>query len=441
MNYVIIGGDAAGMSAAMQIFKYDERANITIIERGEIYSYAQCGLPYVLSGDITDIENLIVRTPSMYQKKFGMNALTKHEATAIDETKKVVTGINHHTGEAFSIDYDKLLIATGANPNRPSWEGINLANVFLLKDIPDLEAIMEKVDDGIERVTIIGGGYVGLEVAESFCKLGKHVTLINRGQYVGKIFDEDMATYIHEEAKKHSIHFVFEENTEKFAGTDRATHVITDQTEHETDLVIVSIGVHPNTEFLHSIQKTKKGAIIVNERMEINIRDVYAAGDCATQFHRVKKADDYIPLGTNANKQGRIAGMNMVGVDRTFKGIVGSSVLKFMDLTLGKTGLTEKDATAAGFEHEAVMYKGKHIAAYFPGAEDLYMKLVYEKNTNLLLGGQVIGKAGVDKRIDVLATALYNEMTMDELEELDLSYAPPYNGVWDPIQKAARKAK
>src|SRR5699024_2583573 len=146
------------------------------------------------------------------------------------------------------------------------------------------------------------GGYVGLEVAESFCKLGKHVTLINRGQYVGKIFDEDMATYIHEEAKKHSIHFVFEENTEKFAGTVRATHVITDQTEHETDLVIVSIGVHPNTEFLHSIQKTKKGAIIVNERMETNIRDVYAAGDCATQFHRVKKADDYIPLGTNANK-------------------------------------------------------------------------------------------------------------------------------------------
>ncbi|MEJ8778011.1 FAD-dependent oxidoreductase [Pseudogracilibacillus sp. ICA-222130] len=440
MNYVIIGGDAAGMSAAMQIFKYDERANITIIERGEIYSYAQCGLPYVLSGDIAHIDDLVVRTPSLYRKKFGMNALTKHEATAIDEKEKIVTGINHHTGESFSICYDKLLIATGANPNQPSWEGMDLSNVFLLKDIPDLEAIMAKVDDGIERVTIIGGGYVGLEVAESFCTLGKHVTLINRGQYVGKIFDEDMATYIHEEAKKHGIHFVFGENTEKFAGTDSATHVITDKTEHETDLVIVSIGVHPNTEFLPSIQKTKKGAIIVNERMETNIQDIYAAGDCATQFHRVKKVDDYIPLGTNANKQGRIAGMNMVGVNRTFKGIVGSSILKFMDLTLGKTGLTEKDATAAGFRHEAVKYKGKHIAAYFPGAEDLYIKLVYEKDTNLLLGGQVIGKAGVDKRIDVIATALYNEMTMEELEELDLSYAPPYNGVWDPIQKAARRA-
>lgn len=442
MKYIIIGGDAAGMSAAMQLLKHDKQAAITILERGAYYSYAQCGLPYVVSGDIASTDKLVVRSAETYQKKFGMDARTNHEVTSVDPVEKTVCGVNLQTDEKFELSYDKLLIATGADAIIPKWSGLRFQNVFTLKDIPDLEKIMAELDQDVKKVTIIGGGYIGLEMAEAFNRIEKEVTVINRGNQVANIFDADMTSYIETEAEKHGITFIYGEDTKEITGDEQAEYVVTDKGKHATDLVLISIGVTPNTTFLQQtdVNQAKNGAVLTNDFMETNVRGIYAAGDCATQYHRVKKKFDFIPLGTHANKQGRIAGLNMAGQKRAFKGIVGSSIMKFMDLSLGKTGLSAKEAERLGLPYKTVSITSRHIAGYYPGAKKLRIKLVYNEKTRELLGGQAIGEAGVDKRIDVLAVAIFNKMKIDDLEDIDLTYAPPYNSVWDPIQRAARKA-
>lgn len=443
MKYVIIGGDAAGMSAAMQIFKYDAKAKITIIEKGEVYSYAQCGIPYVISGDVKSKKELIARDVTIYREKFGMTALVNHEVQQIDVPNKTIIGINNRSSEQFKIEYDKLLIASGANPNIPNWDGVQFPNVHTLKNFTHMEEIMNQLNNDIKNITIIGGGYIGLEMAESFRKLDKNVKIINRSKFVGNIFDTDMAKHIHEEAEKQGVNIVTNESTKKIIGDKKAQYVVTDKGKHKTDLVLISIGISPNNSFLNDtkVKLTKRNAIIVNKWMETNVKDIYAAGDCATQYHRIKQLNDHIPLGTHANKQGRIAGMNMVGEKRQFKGIVGSTILRFFDLALGKTGLSETETKKLNIPYETIVMEGNHIANYYPGAKTLHIKMLYNSETKQLLGAQVIGEEGVDKRIDVLAVALYNEMKMEQLEDLDLSYAPPFNGVWDPIQRAARQAK
>lgn len=442
MRYVIIGGDAAGMSAAMQFLKYDKDAEITVLERGTIYSYGQCGLPYVVSGEIESADKLISRSVHTFRDKYGIDARINSEVTKVDAESKTVHGFDVGAGEYFSVVYDKLLVASGADPFMPDWDGSDLAGVYALKTIPDAESIMQYMQQGVQNVTIVGGGYIGLEMAEGFSTAGMQVRLLNRSAYVGKIFDEDMAEHIHEEAAKQQIDLHLNEDVKKIIGTDQVEKIQTDKGEYSTDLVLVATGVSPNTAFLEGtgVATGVKDAIQVNGFMETNVPDIYAAGDCALQYHKVKKQYDFIPLGTTANKQGRIAGMNMTGESREFKGITGTSILKFMDLSLGKTGLTEKEANALNLPYEAVTVQGNDIASYYPGAKTTYVKLVYRTDNLLLLGGQVIGEKGVDKRIDVLATALFMEMKVTDFEDVDLSYAPPYNGVWDPIQRAARKA-
>lgn len=442
MKYVIIGGDAAGMSAAMQIFKYDPDATIITLERGGIYSYAQCGLPYVISNTIESSDELVMRSAETFQKKFGIDARTFHEVDHINEKEQIVSGIQVKTGEAFNISYDRLLIATGTDSFVPDWEGTDLPGVYTLKTIPDMEEIQEYITNDVKDITIVGGGYIGLEMAESFHQLGKQVRIINRGNQVAKIFDKEMARYIHEEAEKHGIELVMNEDTIAIEGNKAVQAIRTDKSRYDTDLVLIATGVKPNTSFLEdtSIERMENGTIIVNESLETNVPAIYAAGDCATQYHRVKERHDVIPLGTHANKQGRIAGMNMVGKSRTFKGIVGTSIMRFNDLTLARTGLSDREAEEEGIPFDSVTIDATHIAGYFPGNKKLTVKLTYHADNLLLLGGQVIGEAGVDKRIDVLATALFQQLTVADLEDLDLSYAPPYNGVWDPIQRAARRA-
>lgn len=442
LRYVIIGGDAAGMSAAMQIFKYDEQASITILEKGGIYSYAQCGMPYVISGDIQSTDALIMRSAETFREKFHMDARVFHEVDGIDVQKKEVSGKHVQTGESFTIPYDKLLIATGAGPIVPDWPGTDLGGVYTLKTIPDTADIKAHMSGDVQDVTIIGGGYIGLEMAESFHQLGKHVRLINRSEQVGKIFDAEMAAYIHKEAKKNNIELLLNEDTVAIEGDEHVEVIRTKKGVYETDLVLIATGVKPRTDFLQytSIKTANNGAIHVNDRLETNIRDVYAAGDCALQYHIMKQQNDFIPLGTHANKQGRIAGMNMVGENRLFKGIVGTSILRFINLTLGRTGLSDREAEKAGIPYASVTIEATDIAGYYPGVKNMVMRLTYRSDNHLLLGGQIIGESGVDKQIDVLATALFNQMTLTDLEDLDLSYAPPYNSVWDPIQRAARKA-
>ncbi|KAB7706203.1 CoA-disulfide reductase [Bacillus aerolatus] len=443
MKYVIIGGDAAGMSAAMQIIRKDKQADVTVLEKGGIYSYGQCGLPYVVGGVIESTDRLIARTVDTFRHKYNIDAKVYCEVKQVDVKKKTVSGMNTLTNEPFTFSYDRLLVASGASPNVPSWKGATTENVHLLKTIPDAERILASLDEKVKDVTIIGGGYIGLEAAENFKRTGRHVRIIQRSEHVAGMLDEEMAMYIHEEAEKQGIELILKENVIEIIGKDKAEKVITDKHEYKTDFILVSVGIRPNTGFLMDtgVKMLKNGAVIVNEFLESFIPDLYAAGDCATHYHLVKKEPAYIPLGTTANKQGRIAGMNMSGSRRAFKGVTGTSVLKFMDLSIATTGLSEKEAKTLQLPYDCVHTTTKNKSGYYPDAAPLHLKIVYRKDNGLLLGGQILGIEGADKRIDVLSTAIFNEMTIADLEDLDLCYSPPFNSVWDPLQQAARRAK
>lgn len=441
MNFVIIGGDAAGMSAAMQIVRNSEGHEITVLEQGEITSYGQCGLPYVLSGDVESANDLIARKPETFRKKYGIDVRTQHTVTEVDCDHKLVYAEDAH-GQVSELKYDRLLVASGAAPVMPPWKGSDLKGVYSLKTIPDIEEIIHATTGNVERVTIIGGGYIGLEMAESFIQIGKQVRLIDRGPQLAKIFDEDMGELVHEEAERNGVELHLGESVEGFEGDEKVEKVITDQGEYETDLVLVAVGVTPNTSFMKEtgVYKGLNDAIAVNAFMETSILDIYAAGDCATQYHRIKMKDDYIPLGTHANKQGQIAGLNMIDKRRAFRGIVGTSILKFFSLTLARTGLSTREAKQEKLPYNEITIESTHAAGYYSKEDPMTLKIIYHEGTRQVLGAQIIGRQGADKRIDVLATALFHSMTIDELEDLDLSYAPPYNSVWDPIQQAARKA-
>lgn len=443
MKVVIIGGDAAGMSAAMQIVRNDENAEVVTLEKGNIYSYGQCGLPYVISGKIESSDKLIARSVDTFRDKYGIDARVYHEVSEVDTDNKVVKGTNLQTGEDFTENFDKLLVATGVSPVKPGWDGIELDGIHTLKTIPDAEKVMKDLDDSVKKVAVIGGGYIGLEMAEAFRELGKEVRIIELGSQLASIFDEDMAELIHEEAERNNVSVHTNEGVQSFKGDNRVEKVVTDQGEYDADLVLVSVGVKPNTNFLKEcgIHMTENGAIQVNRYMQTSMENIYAAGDCATHFHRVKEHDDFVPLGTTANKQGRIAGLNIIGQPNTFKGIVGTSVIKFFDLTLGRTGLSTKEAAELNLPYANCSTEATDIAGYYPEARELRVKIVYRDDNERILGGQFIGKYGVDKRVDVLATALYQQMSLHDIEDLDLSYAPPYNSVWDPLQQAARRAQ
>ena len=442
MDYVIIGGIAAGMSAAMEIVRTDQHANITVLERGEHYSYGQCGLPYVISGTVPSLDDVIARSVKTFREKYGIDARINTKVTDINTDEQSVSGIDTDNKHKYQINYDRLLIASGSSPIFPNWEGSHLKGIHTLKTLTDTKDILTDLDENVQKVTVVGGGYIGLEAAENFAALGKEVTLIQRGSQLANIFDRDMVELIHEETINKGIHLVLNEAVEGFDGKDRVESVKTDKQSYNTDFVLVGIGIQPNTEFLNNsgIHLNDKGAIYVNPYQETNIKNIYAAGDCATNYHLIKKVNDYIPLGTTANKQGRIAGANMAGQALTFKGIVGTSIIKFFDLTLGRTGISESEAKSLNIPYKVQTSNADTNASYYPGGETITIKLLYHEITNQILGGQIIGKAGVDKRIDVLATALYNNMTIHQLVDLDLAYSPPYNGAWDPLQQMARKS-
>lgn len=440
MHYVIIGGDAAGMSAAMEIVRQDSTAKITTLEKGHIYSYGQCGLPYVVGKHVPSSTDVIARSVEMFRSKYGIDAKTGYEVTSVDPLTKTVSGNILQTRDIFSLKYDRLLIATGASPVIPDWEGKDLAGIHTIKTIPNTEAIMADLEQ-VNHVTIIGGGYIGLEMAENFVGIGKKVRIIQRSNQLASIFDEDMSRIIHQEAIKQQVEVILNEEVQSLSGNHRVNTVITDKKSYNTDLVLIAAGVKPTTDFLKDtgIRTIQNGAIIVNGYLETSIPDIYAAGDCATHYNRVKQKDDYVPLGTTANKQGRLAGFNMMGLKREFKGIVGTSIMKFFDLSIGKTGLSEKEAEQLGISYETHLQQVNDIAGYYPGKEGMQIKLIYRKDNQLLLGGQIVGGNGVDKRIDVLATALFHQMSISDLLDLDLAYSPPFNGVWDPLQQLAKR--
>ncbi|UCZ53038.1 CoA-disulfide reductase [Bacillus shivajii] len=441
MKVVIIGGDAAGMSAAMQVVRNDEQAEVTVLEKGSYYSYAQCGLPYFIGGLVEDSGDLIARSRDTFREKHGIDARIYHEVTELDPENKVVKGDNLETGEPFEMTYDKCLVATGASPIFPPFDGNDLEGIHVLKTIPDAKKIVEDMNEQVTQVTVIGGGYIGLEVAENFVEKGMSVRLIDLAERVGTVYDKEISEKIEKVAKKQGIELVLNESVESFEGDQRVEEIKTDKGSYQTDMAVVAIGVKPNTSFLKNadVHLHQTGAMIVNSYMETNVKDLYAAGDCATQYHRIKEKNDYIPLGTHANKQGRVAGSNIAGVTKTFQGIVGTSIMKFFELTVAKTGLSEKEAEDLNIPFQSILFEGHTHAGYYPNSEKILFKMMKHKSNGQLLGVQAVGRDGVDKRIDVAATALYHNMTISDLENLDLSYAPPYNGVWDPLQQAARR--
>lgn len=444
MKIVIIGGDAAGMSAAMQISRKKPEYDIVVLEKTNLYSYAQCGLPYYIGNEIKDEQQLVARPRKVFIEKFGIDARIFHEVKQVDVKEKCVKGINLITNEPFKESYHKLLIASGASPVILPLNGVDLGHIFNVKTLHDAINIRKVMQNsGVQTIGIIGGGYIGLEVAENLKRIGKQVHIFQRSGQLANIFDPDFAKFIEKEARDQGVNVHFNTNVKGFIGSKIVNTVVTDENEYQVDAVIMSTGIKPNTEFLKGtgIELFRNGAVKVNPYMETNIEDVYAAGDVATQFNRIKQRDDYIPLGTTANKQGRTAGLSLIGQPKPFRGIVGTSILQFFSLHLGKTGLSETDAKKLSIPYQDVSITTTDVAHYYPTHEKLHIKLLYHKNTHQLLGGQIIGKKGVDKRIDVLATALYHEMTIEELLDLDLSYAPPFNSVWDPIQQTARKIK
>ena len=439
MKVVIIGGDAAGMSAAMEIVRNNKAAEIIVLEKGDIYSYGQCGLPYVISGKVPNTEDLIARDVEEFRSKYGIDARIFHEVKSIDTKLQIVRGIDVNSNEPFEYLYDKLLIATGASSIMPPFENRQLKGIHHIKTIPEMDTLMHELPN-VKQATVIGGGYIGLEVAENLREHGLQVRIIQRDkQLMSNRLDPELVQLVYDEAVKHDVEVLLNEDVLGFEGTTSVEGIRTKRGIYATDLVIVAAGVRPNTSFAEGFAKLENGALIVNGRMQTSIEHVYAAGDCASHFNRMKMQMDYIPLGSTANKQGRIAGLNIAGYKQVFQGIVGTSILKFFDLQIGMTGLNNEEADELNTVVEAFVMEVNDIASYYPNARPMKIRMLVEQHSRKLLGMQAVGQNGVDKRIDVFATALYNNMTFESLLNLDLAYAPPFSGVWDAVQQAPKR--
>lgn len=444
MNIVIIGGSAAGMSAAAKAKRTAKDANVIVFEGSEIISFGACGLPYFVGGFFSDENFMIARTVEQMQKA-GVDVRIGHQVLSIDAEAKTVEVKRASDEEVFTQPYDKLMIATGATVIKPPFYDKTYNNVFTLTKMADglaLKALAGKEE--VKDVTIIGAGFIGIEVVEAMKKLGKHVRLIQRsGRVLNRIYDERVTDLMQEELLVHGVELVLNEAVQALEGTETVTHVTTDKHSYKTDLVVIATGFKPNTALLNGmgIDLLKNGAVIVSEKGETNLPDIYSAGDCATVPHIVTGKDVYLPLATGANKLGRVAGTNMARGEARYPGSLGSSCVKVMDYEAARTGINEAEAEAMGLKCSTVFIKDKNQTHYYPGQEDIYIKLVYDKNTKVILGGEILGKSGATLRIDVIAVAIKAKMTTEDLGMMDFCYAPPISKTWDPLNVAGNAAK
>lgn len=440
MKVIIVGGVAGGATAAARLRRLDEHAEIIIFERSGYISYANCGLPYYIGGVIEDKEDLTLQTPESLWERFRIDVRVRHEVTAIDTEKKTVTVCSLETGDVFTEGYDKLILATGAKPTVPSMSGVELDNVFSLRTVEDTLRIREFIElRQPKSVVIAGGGYIGIEMAENLCELGMDVTIVQRPTQLMAPLDADMAALVHAKMRSRGVKLRFGSSVTGFEKDgDRINTLLKDECPHNSDMVILAIGISPDTTLAKEagLKLGLKNSIIVNEKMETSAKDVYAVGDAVQVKHFVTGEDALIALAGPANKQGRIVADNICGIGSTYNGSMGSSVIKLFDMTIATTGINEKTALAAGMEIEKIVLSPASHASYYPGAKTMVMKVLCDKKTQKLLGAQIIGYDGVDKRIDVLATALRCGMTGPELKELDLAYAPPFSSAKDPVNMA-----
>ena len=440
MKVVIIGGVAGGASAAARLRRLDEQAEIIIFERSGNISYANCGLPYYISGVISDPNELTLQTPASFKNRFNIDARVHHEVTAIHPDRKTVSVKNLESGEEFEESYDKLVLSPGAKPTMPPLPGTDIDRMFTLRTVEDTFRIRNFVDQKWPKSAVIaGGGFIGIELAENLAELGIDVTMVQRPKQLLKPLDPEMAAFVHNTMRSHGIKLALGKTVEGFTQEGDQVHVLVkDEAPITADMVVMAIGVTPDTALAKEagIELGEKGAIIVNDRMETSIPDIYAAGDAVQIRHSVSGQMGLISLAGPANKQGRIVADNICGRDSHYKGAQGSSIIKVFELTAASTGINETTAKKLGLDIDKVYLTPTSHAGYYPGGKALTLKVIFEKNTYRLLGAQIVGNDGVDKRIDVLATAIHAGMTGLDLVDMDLAYAPPYSSAKDPVNLA-----
>ena len=440
MKVVIIGGVAGGATAAARIRRLDEQAEIIVFERSGYISYANCGLPYYIGDTITDPEALTLQTPESFFSRFQITMKVRHEVTAIHAERNVVSVKNLETGAEFEERYDKLLLSPGAKPSLPPVPGTDIDRLFTLRTVEDTFRIKDYINKKNPRSVILaGGGFISLELAENLRHLGMEVTIIQRPKQLMNPFDVDMASFIHSEMRSHGIRLLLGHTVEGFEETENGVRVLLkEEAPLSADMAVLAIGVSPDTRLaeMAGLKLGIKNSIIVNERMETSVPNIFAVGDAVQAKHFVSGEDSLISLAGPANKQGRIAADNICGKDSRYSGSQGSSIIKVFNMTAAVTGLNEKSAKKAGLSVDKVILSPMSHAGYYPGGKVMTMKVVFEKETYRLLGAQIVGYEGVDKRIDVLATAIRAGMKATDLNELDLAYAPPYSSAKDPVNMA-----
>ena len=440
MKVVIVGGVAGGATAAARIRRLNEQAEIVVFERSGYISYANCGLPYYIGDVITDPEALTLQTPESFFSRFRVAMKVRHEVTAIHPDRKTVSVRNLETGKVFEESYDKLLLSPGAKPTQPRLPGVGLNKLFTLRTVEDTFRMKEFIRTNHPKSAVLaGGGFIGLELAENLRELGMEVTIVQRPKQLMNPFDPDMAAFIHNEMRRNGVKLALGHTVEGFEERNGGVDVLLkDETPLHADMVVLAIGVTPDTGLAKEagLELGVKGSIVVNDRMETSVPDIYAVGDAVQVKHFVTGQDAHVSLAGPANKQGRIAADNICGGDSHYTGSQGSSVIKVFDMTAASTGVNETNAKKAELDVDKVILSPMSHAGYYPGGKVMTMKVVFEKQTYRLLGAQIVGYEGVDKRIDVLATAIHAGMKATQLKDLDLAYAPPYSSAKDPVNMA-----
>jgi len=432
---VIIGGVAGGATAAAKARRQDEHAEIIIFEKGPYVSFANCGLPYYIAGDIKSREDLLLMTPQKFWDKYRIQVFTNHEVTQIVRDQKKLK-IKNDKNEESLVDYDKLILSQGASPLVPPFAGVNQEHVFTLRDVPDMDRIHNFINTKQPKTAcVIGGGFIGLEMAEAFHKRGLAVTIVEKAPHLLPLLDSDMAWELENYVRSHGFSLKTGIGAKEFLSNKA---LLEDGSEIDGDLILLSVGVKPEIILARDsgLEIGKTGGIKSNGRMESSDPDIYAVGDAAETTHYLTGSRLRIPLAGPANRQGRIAGANAAGANLTYEGALGTSIVRIMDMTIGYTGINSRQAQDAGFSFFTSITRDPSHASYYPGAKSLVMKTIVEEGTGRLLGAQVMGEQGVDKRIDVLATAIYGKMKVMDLENIDLAYSPPFASANDPVNIA-----
>lgn len=440
MKVLVIGGVAAGTKTAAKLKRENRDLDVTLITKGENISYAGCGLPYYVGGIIENKSDLIVNTPKSFSDLTQVEVRTGIEALSIDRNEKIVNAINLNNNEEVKFNYDKLVIATGADPVKPPIEGIDLEGVYYMRTPNDAIAVREVVEnDNVKRAVVVGGGFIGLEVAENLHEMGVKTTLVEAMDHIMPGFDDEVCSYVEDELMENGIMVLTGERLISIEGDNKVKKVRTDKRAMKADMIVMAVGIRANTKIASDcgLELEKNKTIKVNEYMQTNDEDIYAVGDCVTVKNILSGKPTWSPMGSSANKEGRCVAKTLSGEKTPFNGVLGTGIVKLLNLNAARTGLTEKDAKNLGYEVESVIVPIDDKAHYYPDSKMIIIKLIADKNSKRVLGAQIFGEGNVDKQIDIVATAITFNATIGDLQNLDLAYAPPFSTAIHPLGHVA----